>query len=529
MPRARNESTQSEQEYIIAQQTRSKVNLEETSIETFDAMMLVDDAPYNLQTDWSIDDTAWLQFLNNHNSDKPSEYEEDEDTDPNYVAADIVPVDKEELRQPKVPKKELDDILMVHGGAEFLDAIFNGSWDGNSSNMIGASNDVLNDAATDLATPVKDEPHVNASSVDTNNIVSMSSESNLHFDQRIAPPSMPIPYTPCIGSTDVNYHQGQYFYNPSNNFDVNTTIAATSFGNSHTYSLAANASNSERMEMPTTLGVDNVPSTPAHQFILVLPSESIATSVTNTITTTSTTQINLPLNTLNRQLMAGQNSCKVIAKRTRFKKNRFIELENLDPQNTDVRKVRPPAMHCNLYLNRFVFFQTFNPATRGFTDEQRTILDQQLRMHVQLSAQNCMQTYGHPQHYSHAYKFKRFLVILTFSIRPHSLHVFVNQLQMDLQEMATGQRIVNLASALTTIAEWENDLAIDCDENTEFIQHIRNEMEKLRTNPRYEMRFHEIWLRKVCHSTAFMYASLLPTIPFRFDTKKISEYLPSEE
>lgn len=56
------------------------------------------------------------------------------------------------------------------------------------------------------------------------------------------------------------------------------------------------------------------------------------------------------------------------------------------------------------------FFQTINPAARGFTSDQLLILEQQLRMHVQLATQNFMQTYGHPEHYAHACKFRRFLV-----------------------------------------------------------------------------------------------------------------------
>lgn len=100
---------------------------------------------------------------------------------------------------------------------------------------------------------------------------------------------------------------------------------------------------------------------------------------------------------------------------------------------------------------------------------------------------------------------------------------------MDLQELNNSSRIFNLKSALALIVEWETELSIDSTENTELIRHIQSELDKLRSNVRYEMRFHERWLNKVCHSTVFIYPTLLPTVPFRFDTKKKSEYLPSED
>lgn len=101
---------------------------------------------------------------------------------------------------------------------------------------------------------------------------------------------------------------------------------------------------------------------------------------------------------------------------------------------------------------------------------------------------------------------------------------------MDLHEMNnSNNRIANLQPALALIAQWESELSVDSIENTELIQHIQKELKKLRSNVRYEMRFHERWLKKLCESTVFIYPTLLPATPFRFETKKISEYLPSED
>lgn len=49
---------------------------------------------------------------------------------------------------------------------------------------------------------------------------------------------------------------------------------------------------------------------------------------------------------------------------------------------------------------RFLFssFKSFYPVDeRGFTPDQRQILDSQLRKHVQLATQSYIQTYEHPE------------------------------------------------------------------------------------------------------------------------------------
>lgn len=45
----------------------------------------------------------------------------------------------------------------------------------------------------------------------------------------------------------------------------------------------------------------------------------------------------------------------------------------------------------------------------GFTDEQRKILNQQLRMHIQLTTQNYLQTYSHPRYWQQASTYSSFL------------------------------------------------------------------------------------------------------------------------
>lgn len=68
VPRARNDSSasMSEQEYIIAQRTRSKVSLTETPIEAIESTFRAPDAPIDIYEP-VCDDDNWLQFLSNYN------------------------------------------------------------------------------------------------------------------------------------------------------------------------------------------------------------------------------------------------------------------------------------------------------------------------------------------------------------------------------------------------------------------------------------------------------------------------------
>lgn len=65
VPRARNDSTtsHSEQDYIIAQRTRSKISLAETPIEAIESKLRALDAPSDI---YQIESNPiWNQFLNN--------------------------------------------------------------------------------------------------------------------------------------------------------------------------------------------------------------------------------------------------------------------------------------------------------------------------------------------------------------------------------------------------------------------------------------------------------------------------------
>lgn len=133
-------------------------------------------------------------------------------------------------------------------------------------------------------------------------------------------------------------------------------------------------------------------------------------------------------------------------------------------------------------------------------------------MHVQYSTQNYLQTYGHPEHFSYASRFKSYLKEFK-----------------ELTEKRQIRPIFNLQPALELIEKWETELAADTSENTEFIGHIRSEMDKLSKCRVYNMQFHPRLINLMCRSRVFLYANLLPPVPFRHTTLKKSEFMPGED
>lgn len=344
VPRARNESTtsQSEQEYIIAQRTRSKVNLAETPIEAIESNFKAPDVPIDFygNTDLDPDDLPWSEFMFNYRFDKTPDHEEDEDGDPDYIAADKAPVDKEELRQPKVPKKELEDLLVAHE----IDASDNNWWNDFLAIEFGEqSNDAPNSS---LSTPVKSDSCgkvllPRATSPIFANVAATSqtvpSMAPPYFDSTKVQPSVHSYPTPI----ETNGHFDQrYFVNHNQSNSPQLDVAkhsnvATVSNLPETYSHLGPTSCTVPSNGSNLTDGSWMPSTNTSQHIVLLLPTTAATTPTAT-----SAQTNLPLNILNRQIEAGNTYQRTApTKRTRFRKERFTELENLDPQNIAARMV----------------------------------------------------------------------------------------------------------------------------------------------------------------------------------------------
>lgn len=105
-----------EEQENIALRTRSKLCLQTTSIETIESTFIPPDIDYDLysfnQDVENEEEWEWMDFLNKYNLPLPGiDDEKDDEGDPEYVAGESIPFDKEELRAGLVPKKELSDLI----------------------------------------------------------------------------------------------------------------------------------------------------------------------------------------------------------------------------------------------------------------------------------------------------------------------------------------------------------------------------------------------------------------------------------
>lgn len=104
---------------------------------------------------------------------------------------------------------------------------------------------------------------------------------------------------------------------------------------------------------------------------------------------------------LSRQIQSGRPQIK--RKRHRYSAIADSKLSNLDPNSIETL--------------------TFPENAVGFTTQQRKMLDQQLRMHVQLSTQSFLQVYAHPNYFNRQQIFRNFLVSFQKKRRKESLRI----------------------------------------------------------------------------------------------------------
>lgn len=140
-------------------------------------------------------------------------------------------------------------------------------------------------------------------------------------------------------------------------------------------------------------------------------------------------------------------------------------------------------------------------------------------MHVQLAAQGFLQVYGHPMLHQKERVYRDFLTDL--------------DQQLGSSSGTQAIRIANLPAALSVIAEWETELSASTPENTQLLSFIQEQWARRQKGRKQQkviaMQFHDRILEKISNSPAFVYASLLPTVPFFEDEYKVKKFSIAEE
>ncbi|CAF4914427.1 unnamed protein product [Pieris macdunnoughi] len=153
------------------------------------------------------------------------------------------------------------------------------------------------------------------------------------------------------------------------------------------------------------------------------------------------------------------------------------------------------------------------------TDEQILILQQQLRMHIQMATSNFLLLFVNPAYWTYAPKYKEYLETL--------------QGMVEKQENSVA-RVCNLSPALELVKSWEDCVSKDTPENKKMVQFIQSEADKCRRRSMgknyYTGDFPEEFKKVTANSSVFLYPYLLPATPYRgVEIKRRTCYLPSED
>ncbi|XP_023037776.1 uncharacterized protein LOC6640489 [Drosophila willistoni] len=490
------------EDHRIATRTRSKLCLQQTTIEDLQSEFVPPDVEQSdiLEYEMTANDTEWMQFLNDFNKPLSNSFVGDDDdpiNDPEYVANDNVDAeytDAEELRDANISKKELTDLV--------------------SELFAGLLQEGISLDSIELGTPQKFLEEADSKTMPC----AMLQEN------------MPLEIQPLV----------QVNPNP-----IDQVTRQIDFDNPAATMMTSTCSELESFQ-------PNVMSTPSSNNRMLLPVPVADTSITNSINPGQI--INISTNDLGQppELIAvplpGQPNCfqlaKVIATGGPCPREEYIAQEAQDYQQPvapldQTNGKSSPGRYTKPYDTNFTYeyisvrkhiyseyeeeFENLKhmppppvePPSNlmGFTQDQHDILQQQLRIHTQLLAQNFLQTYSHPTLYHLAKKPKEML----------------EELHRKSSKDASFQAW-NLPGAIELIHKWEQDLNDDAyqEENTKMMEFINKEADLTDGNARQVPRLAPRIMNLMLDSTVFMYPQYLPRMAFQPRIVAFTAYAPTE-
>ncbi|CAH1164288.1 unnamed protein product [Phaedon cochleariae] len=153
--------------------------------------------------------------------------------------------------------------------------------------------------------------------------------------------------------------------------------------------------------------------------------------------------------------------------------------------------------------------------------KQIPLLQQQMAQHVQMLTQNFILTYKHPELHQLSVKLKEYLLNIKFLGDGKENSFF---------------HAINLSTSLELLDYWEQLWATDSDEVKKMNMHIEQTIARSihchRTGTEFIVTFPSLILETISKSSAFVYPSLLPKIPFKtpkIAVKQCTYYTESED
>lgn len=491
---------------------------------------------YDMDQEHEIDN-EWKEFLNEFMLPLTNVEEDDEKSDPEYVASEAVPVDKEELRPVRVSKKELNQLI-----SELLEDSCNSftfdpepstsskrsSTDGQqnrnkrpriNSPMIGVNQlpknqtkpdtDTLNtptrlDMMGHASTPQRETPDIPSEIIDATLI-------NPYYQQQLMTPQRPGFLTPNIMQSPVVVPSP--FPTPTLVQDI--------------------GSPAQNLQITGVYGSNNCSIAPAHPPpILIVNSQnqlevhSQYNLINQAFNNNGTVQLpqfqSVVVQVPTIDLL--QNNFRVSVGNQALDQTASEELHpDLVPQNlTDCKKKKLTSRKDK--LRKFEYLEHEEPPdenlldkdSKGLTFEQKKIYEQQMRQHAQLLSQNYLQIYANPKWWDKAEPIKNNLIELKKVVKTETSPIVAE----------------HIAECLKMCNFWEAELEENNERNKSYADYLYQEHDlderAFEKQLPFKPRFHPRFMEHVLNSKAIVYPRLLPETPFRAVTFHKVEPPPSE-
>ncbi|XP_065369524.1 uncharacterized protein mute [Calliphora vicina] len=496
------------EELRIATRTRSKLCLQQTTIEDLQSEFVPPDLDDPLETaDMQPLDEDWMQFLNDFTKPLNATLVGDDDdpiNDPEYVAAEKVTVDAEELRDVNISKKELSELV-----AELYDGLMTEGLSMESIDLETPRKFLLSYQEDRLNTPsnsperlednldvsrqlefengqqatkhIQETQTVTNAINSTNNLDSQQDSERQTASNVITSTSSQQDYTfrPDIMSTPST--QNKQLNNEYNNLNSDN-MALIPIGQSDNNKNIIIASSNINTQLD--LIAVPIPGQPnCFQLAKVVngnaENNQSAIQTTENATSSKSLRDSKPYEiNYSREYVSVRRH--IIAEYIdKFKSLQHAQDNKISSTTTDTTVAIPPNTNT------------------GFTQYQYDLMQQQLRIHIQQLTQNYVQTYCHPELWKLAPKPKELL--------------------LDLQEKAktnVNLQVWNLEPAIELIQNWQKELDQDTPENTELMNFLHHEHDVVTHQIRKIPRFHPRIIDCYLNSPVFMYPQYLPRMPF---------------
>lgn len=472
-------------------------------------------------------DNEWKDFLNEFMMPLTNVEEDDEKSDPEYVAAESVPVDKEELRPVRVSKKELNQLI-----SELLEDSCSLNFDTEpSTSSKRSSNEVVPNSKTKRQRMSSHSPKISSRMYTSHELLSTPPHSSLpepstsiekRKDKKPLPVDQnePTPVSPFYQnhqltpqrmgfSTPTLFQSPAVFPSPPmTQLSLQSPPPATEVSKmpqiTGVYGSIASTSNpppsilvmnsQNQLELTSTINLINQAF--CSNGIVQLPQfQSIVVQVPT---------IDLLQNRVNYSSLLSQQLEPAVSDESALPVSELQE-------NISERKKMRKKIHHKIKLNDFEYLETIEPSEekvfpeewRGFTVEQKKIYEQQMRMHAQLLAQHHLQFYANPKWWEKAEPMKKNLLELKDVVDP----------QVSLLTA------VHINECLTLCNSWEKILEENTERNKRYAEFLYEEfdydMKAGEAQRSFKGRFHNRLMEHILCSKAIIYPMLLPKVPFR--------------